>query len=79
MAVFAVKAVHYREGNTSILASILVSLTPYLQTYSLSCKKRFIHVVHTGLIKQTFQSKFINIVLPIYFSICFGGLKNPSY
>ena len=30
---------------------------------------------HTGLDKQNFQRKFVNIYLPINFNICFGCSK----
>ena len=32
-----------------------------------------------GLDKQIFQSKIVNIFLPIILSICFGCLKEPSH
>ena len=32
-----------------------------------------------GLIHTNFQRKIANIILPIIFSICFGGSKEPSH
>ena len=34
---------------------------------------------YTGLDKQNFQRKIVNIFLPIIFSICFGCSKEPSH
>ena len=36
-------------------------------------------IVDTGLDKQNFQSKIVNIFLPINFNICFGCSKEPSH
>ena len=40
--------------------------------------QRNLHYV-TGLDKQNFECKIVNIFLPITFNICFGCSKEPSH
>ena len=48
--------------------------------YMFSCSKYGqIKISITGLDKQNFQRKNVNIFLPISFNICFGCPKEPSH
>ena len=65
----------YRENR-------LVSLTLYLLVLSSDnlCKQFETRMVFIGLDKQNFfESKIVNMFLPISFNICFGCSKEPSH
>ena len=54
-----------------------MSFRPYKDNF-LPKKEHLSTMLYTGLDKQTFKRKIVNIFLPISFNICCGYSKEPS-